>query len=119
MALVHDEYGHFEGVVTPANIMEAIAGTPPRDEAEPGAVRREDGSWLLAGDLSADEMADLLGFALPTPRDYQTAAGFILALARRLPATGEAFTAEGWRFEVVDLDGRRIDKLIASRVPTP
>lgn len=119
MALVHDEYGHFEGVVTPANIMEAIAGTAPRDEAEPGAVRREDGSWLLAGDLSADEMADLLGFALPAPRDFQTAAGFILALARRLPVTGEAFTAEGWRFEVVDLDGRRIDKLIASRMPSP
>lgn len=119
MALVHDEYGHFEGVVTPANIMEAIAGSAQSDwpGEEQGAVRRDDGSWLIAGDLSADEMADMLGIALPNPRDYQTAAGFVLAFARRLPATGEVFVTDGWRFEIVDLDGRRIDKMLVSRLP--
>jgi putative hemolysin len=117
MALVHDEYGHFEGVVTPANIMEAIAGTQEGAPGEHGAVRREDGSWLIAGDLSVDEMADIIGFALPARRDYQTAAGFVLSLARHLPATGEVFVSQGWRFEVVDMDGRRIDKVLASRLP--
>jgi putative hemolysin len=118
MALVHDEYGHFEGVVTPADIMEAIAGGFSTD-GEPGAsnaVQRDDGSWLLAGDLSADEMADIIGFALPAHRDYQTTAGFVLALARHLPETGEVFLSQGWRFEIVDMDGRRIDKVLASRL---
>lgn len=118
MALVHDEYGHFEGVVTPADILGAIAGEFRSGAAtpEPDAVQREDGSWLLAGDLAADEMAETLGISLPEPRSYQTTAGFVLALAQRLPATGDAFKAYGWRFEVVDLDGRRIDKVLASRL---
>ena len=117
LALVHDEYGHFEGIVTPADILEAIAGEfrVNLGGGEPGAVKREDGSWLLAGDLPADEMADSLAIALPASHDYQTTAGFVLALAHRLPATGDAFIAHGWRFEVVDLDGRRIDKVLASR----
>jgi putative hemolysin len=117
MALVHDEYGHFEGVVTPANIMEAIAGIPDSAAGDHGAVRREDGSWLIAGDLNVDEMADIVGFPLPAHRDYQTAAGFVLSLARHLPTTGEVFVAQGWRFEVVDMDGRRIDKVLVSRLP--
>ncbi len=117
MALVHDEYGHFEGVVTPANMMEAIAGNHDGAPGEHGAVRREDGSWLIAGDLNADEMADIIGFALPARRDYQTAAGFVLSLARHLPVTGEVFLSQNWRFEVVDMDGRRIDKVLASRLP--
>jgi putative hemolysin len=121
MALVHDEYGHFEGVVTPANIMEAIAGGfhTEGETPEQSAVRRGDGSWLLAGDLSADEMADTIGFALPAHRDYQTTAGFVLALARHLPVTGEAFITQGWRFEIVDMDGRRIDKVLVARLPSP
>ena len=119
MALIHDEYGHFEGVVTPADILEAIAGVfrSDADTEEPAAVPRDDGSWLLAGWMPADEMADQLGITLPPRRDYQTVAGFVLAHLRRLPAPGEHVEVPGWRFEVVDLDGRRIDKVLASRVP--
>jgi magnesium and cobalt exporter, CNNM family len=119
MALIHDEYGHFEGVVTPADILEAIAGAfrSDADTEEPAAVPRDDGSWLLAGWMPADEMADQLGIVLPQRRDYQTVAGFVLAHLRHLPAAGEHVTVSGWRFEVVDLDRRRIDKVLASRVP--
>lgn len=118
MALVHDEYGHFEGIVTPADILEAITGVFRADldeDDERGFVQREDGSWLISGYMPADEMAELLDIDLPENRDYETAAGFILAGLHRLPAAGEIMEAQGWRFEVVDLDGRRIDKMIASR----
>ncbi len=119
MALVHDEYGHFEGIVTPADILEAITGVfrADADEEEPPAVQRDDGSWLLAGYMQADEMADHLSIELPENRDYETVAGYLLSHLHRLPATGEIVNAQGWRFEVVDLDGRRIDKVIASRLP--
>ncbi|MET0597298.1 MAG: hemolysin family protein [Mesorhizobium sp.] len=119
VALVHDEYGHFEGIVTPADILEAITGVfrADIDVGDPEVVQREDGSWLLPGYMPADEMADQLGFDLPESRDYETLAGFILSQMHRLPATGESVDAQGWRFEVVDLDGRRIDKVIASRLP--
>ena len=118
MALIHDEYGHFEGIVTPADVLEAIAGVFRSDvEEEPYAVARDDGSWLLSGAMPADAMAAQLGFALPEKRDYQTLAGFVLAELRRLPSIGEHMEARGWRFEVVDLDGRRIDKVLASRIP--
>ena len=119
MALVHDEYGHFEGIITPADMLEAIAGVFRADAAtdEPEAFRRADGSWLLAGSLPVDEMAEHLAIALPERRDYETVAGFILALMGRLPACGEIVSAHGWHFEVVDLDGRRIDKVLASPLP--
>lgn len=120
MALVHDEYGHFEGIVTPADILEAITGVFRADideEEEQYAVQREDGSWLLAGYMQADEMRDHLGIDIPDNRDYETVAGYILSLMHHLPATGEHVDAQGWRFEVVDLDGRRIDKVLASRLP--
>jgi putative hemolysin len=119
MALVHDEYGHFEGVVTPADVMEAIVGVfrADTDESEPPALKRGDGSWLLAGYLPADEMADHLVISLPEKRDYQTVGGFILSHLGRLPNTGETVDAHGWRFEVVDMDGRRIDKALATRLP--
>lgn len=117
MALVHDEYGHFDGLVTPADILEAIAGvfrSDTDDDFSPHAVQRDDGSWLLSGSMPADEMAEQLGFSLPQNRDYQTVAGFVLAHLRQIPATGEYVDAMGWRFEVVDLDGRRVDKILAS-----
>ncbi|ODT12950.1 MAG: DNA-binding protein [Mesorhizobium sp. SCN 65-12] len=119
MALVHDEYGHFEGIVTPADILEAITGVFRSDlEAgeEENAVKREDGSWLLAGYMQADEMAEVLGIDLPENRDYETVAGYVLSHLHHLPTTGECVDAQGWRFEVVDLDGRRIDKVIATRL---
>jgi putative hemolysin len=119
MALVHDEYGHFEGIVTRADLLEAIAGVFRADTEplEAKAVRRDDGSWLLSGWMPADEMADVLGIALPARRDYQTVAGFVLAHLQHLPVVGESCFALGWRFEVVDVDGRRIDKVLASRSP--
>jgi putative hemolysin len=117
MVLVHDEYGHFEGVVTNADILEAIVGASKTDEgpAEPDAVRRHDGSWLLAGSMAADEMAERLGIVIPQERAYHTAAGFVLDRIGHLPAVGETFDDQGWRFEIVDLDGRRIDKIMARR----
>jgi putative hemolysin len=118
IALVHDEYGQFEGVVTNADILEAIAGAFRTDEgsAELEAVQRDDGSWLIAGSMPADEMADRLSIALPPERSYHTAAGFVLTQLGHLPEVGESFESQGWRFEVVDLDGRRIDKILASRI---
>ena len=118
MALVHDEYGTFEGVVTPSDILEAITGVFRFDaeDGEPLAVQREDGSWLLAGSMAVDEMADMLGLSLPAKRRYETVAGFILSQVNHLPRTGETIDALGWRFEVVDLDGRRIDKVLATRL---
>lgn len=118
MALVHDEYGDFEGIVTAADILEAIVGS---FRAETGtsakAVRRQDGGWLIDGDMAADEMADLLGIKLPKERKYQTVAGFVLAASGRIPQTGDQVVAQNWRLEVVDMDGRRIDKVLAQRVP--
>ncbi len=121
VALVHDEYGHFEGIVTPADILEAITGVfrADADEEEEQAVQRDDGSWLLAGYMQADEMADHLSIDLPDSRDYETVAGYVLSHMNHLPATGETVDAQGWRFEVVDLDGRRIDKILASKLAGP
>jgi putative hemolysin len=81
-------------------------------------VRREDGSWLLAGSMAADELAERLGIVIPQDRNYQTAAGFMLDRMGYLPAVGETFDDQGWRFEIVDLDGRRVDKLLARRSST-
>jgi putative hemolysin len=119
MALVHDEYGHFEGVVTPADILDAIAGAFRSDEGhdEPEAVKREDGSWLLAGWMPVDEMAELLHVTLPENRSFDTVAGLVLDGLIRFPTLGETVDKLGWRFEVVDLDGRRVDKLLASKLP--
>ena len=117
MALVHDEYGHFEGLVTPADALDAIAGAFRADDetGEPDAVRREDGSWLIAGSMPYDEMADLLALPRSDERGFETAAGFVISRFQRLPQTGEWLHADGWRFEIVDLDGLRVDKILASR----
>ena len=117
MALIHDEYGHFEGIVTPANLLAAIAGefASDTDPGEgPNVVEREDGTLLVAGTMAADALAERLGIELPEDRDYATVAGLALAIFRHLPSEGESFVEQGWRFEVVDLDGRRIDKLLVS-----
>jgi putative hemolysin len=78
-------------------------------------VEREDGSWLISGSANADLLEDRLGINLTGDRDYSTVAGFALGVLKRLPATGEIFDHDGWRFEVVDLDGRKIDKLLVRR----
>ncbi|MGZ8389778.1 MAG: hemolysin family protein [Rhodoplanes sp.] len=117
MALIHDEYGHFEGVVTNADILEAIVGAFRTDEGlTEHAVQRADGSWLIAGGMPVDEMAEVLAVPIPQGRSYQTAAGFVLAQVGYLPRVGEMVDAFGWRFEIIDLDGRRIDKILARRI---
>jgi putative hemolysin len=118
MVLVHDEYGHFEGVVTNADILEAIVGNWNTDDGPPAphAVRRDDGSWLISGSMPVDEFAELCGLPIPEKRGYSTVAGFVLDQLGYLPAVGETFEAFGWKFEVVDLDGRRIDKVLATRI---
>lgn len=118
MALVLDEYGHFEGIVTPVDLLTAIVGTFASDQDEgdlPQVVEREDGSLLVAGSLSADALADRLKLEYGENREFGTAAGYVLSVLKKLPAEGEYFTDQGWRFEVVDMDGRRIDKLLVSR----
>lgn len=114
MLLVHDEYGHFEGIVTPNDLLAAIAGEFASDQAQgsaPNIITLDDGSMLISGAMAADAMADALDVDLPDDRDYATAAGHVLHILRHLPVEGEAFTDQGWRFEVVDMDGRKIDKL--------
>jgi putative hemolysin len=116
MAFVHDEYGHFDGLVTPADLLAALSGAfASNGDTDPPLVEREDGSWLVSGSLSADALTDLLGIQLPQDRDYATVAGFALSVLKRLPETGEQFGYRDWRFEVVDMDGRKIDKLIATQ----
>jgi len=119
LALVHDEYGHLEGIVTPGSILAALAGTFAHDVEqgeEPPLLEREDGSWLVSGAASADLLSDRLGVRMPEDRDYSTVAGFALSVLKHLPETGEIFKHDGWSFEIVDMDGRKIDKLIASRL---
>ena len=117
MALVFDEYGHFEGIITSSDVLEAITGAfQDEDEGEPAIVGRADGSFLVAGWMQVDEFSHELGIHVPRDADYQTVAGFVLAEMNRLPAVGESFEKGHWRFEVVDLDGRRIDKLLVSRI---
>lgn len=122
MLFVHDEYGHFEGLVTPADLLSAIAGEFASDQdigTDPQIVTREDGSLLVSGSTPADALAERLGITLGEDRDYATVAGHALAILRRLPTVGEAFENQGWRFEIVDMDGRKIDKLLVSAVVRP
>ena len=105
--------------MTPADLLAAIAGefrSDVDDQNDPPAVERDDGSWLFSGKLPADEMADRLGFDLPDARDYETVAGFVLECFRHLPETGESFTLNRWTFEIADMDGRKVDKVLATPV---
>ncbi len=118
MLLVHDEYGHFEGIVTPNDLLAAIAGEFASDQEQgsaPNIISLEDGSMLVSGAMAADAMADKLDISLPEDRDYATTAGHVLHILRRLPKEGDHFTDQGWRFEIVDMDGRKIDKLRVKR----
>lgn len=116
LALVHDEYGHLDGIVTPGSILAALAGSFAHDVdegEEPALVEREDGSLLVSGAASADVLTDQLGLRMDEDRDFTTVAGFALSVLKHLPVTGERFKHDGWQFEIVDMDGRKIDKLIA------
>ena len=118
MAAVTDEYGHFEGIVTPVDLLTAIVGNFASDSDDgdlPTVVEREDGSLLVSGSLSADALADRLELDYGEDREFGTAAGYALSVLKKLPTEGEHFVDQGWRFEVVDMDGRRIDKLLVSK----
>ena len=117
IAMVHDEYGHLDGIVTPADLLIAIAGQFASDQdqgEQPGIIERPDGSLLVSGALAADDLADRLDIEYPDDREFATVAGYVLSVLKNLPTEGESFTDQGWRFEVVDMDGRKIDKLIVS-----
>lgn len=118
MAVVLDEYGSVVGLLTVNDILEAIVGDLPNgdESTDPRVVRREDGSWLLDGLLTLDEFRDTLeGVELPDG-DYETLAGFVLVQLGRIPITGDRFEWDGLIFEVVDMDGNRIDKLLVAPV---
>ncbi|RFC65384.1 HlyC/CorC family transporter [Fulvimarina endophytica] len=114
LAVVLDEYGAFEGIATPQDILTAIAGSLPEGvEESANAVRRHDGSWLVDGAMPVDAFAyksKVIEF--PEDRDYETIAGFVLEKIGHIPEVGEVFTWEDFEVEVVDLDGHRIDKLL-------
>ncbi len=114
LATILDEYGELQGIVTQTDLLEALAGDIPAVEGEePEVVVRQDGSLLIDGMMQAQDAFDRLGLKAPAPDGFRTIAGFVLHALGHLPQPGEHFTYEGWRFEVVDLDGRRIDKVLA------
>lgn len=117
MAVVVDEYGSFEGIVTQTDLLEAIAGAiPSADDEEPEVIERDDGSLLMDGMMSANEAFDRLQlYHRPDIGDFDTLAGFALLQLGRLPNVGDYFSWEGWRFEIINMDGRRIDKLLVSK----
>jgi putative hemolysin len=122
LALVVDEYGSLQGLVTLNDVMEAIVGELASSEpaAESEAVQREDGSWLLDGMLPVDELGDLLELgALPGEErsQYHTLGGFVMAELGHIPRAGDHFTWGGYRFEVMDMDGHRVDKVLATPLP--
>ena len=122
LVFVVDEYGAVQGVITERDVLEAITGefsSPAAGDA--WAVRREDGSWLMDGLIPVPELKDRLELKELPEEDrgrYNTLAGMVILLLGRLPATTDVVEWEGWRFEVVDLDGRRIDKVLVTRLAT-
>ena len=119
MAMVHDEYGHLEGIVTPRDLLTAIAGNFVSDQDDgdsPLIVKRADGSMLVSGAIPADALAEHLGIEMPEPREFATAAGYVLEVLKEVPKEGITFEDQGWTFEVVDMDGLRIDKLLVTAV---
>jgi putative hemolysin len=121
MVLVIDEYGEVQGLVTLQDVLEAVTGEfRPRNQEDAWAVQREDGSWLLDGLIPVPELKDRLELKTVPEEDkgrYHTLSGLMMWLLGRLPQTADVATWEGWRLEVVDLDGKRVDKVLASRLP--
>jgi putative hemolysin len=117
LALVYDEYGHFEGIITSGDVLAAITGAVAASDAdEPAMVERADGSHLVAGWMPVDEFCDRLALPREMAGEYDTVAGLILHQLGQIPELGATFTAEGYRFEVIDLDGRRIDKVLVTKL---
>jgi putative hemolysin len=119
LALVMDEYGSFEGVVTAADVLEAIVGDPHDAETQTGGEAGEaEGALVMDGLMPVDEAKSRLALPdLPAEGSYHTLAGLLLALLRRVPRVGDRIVFAGWRFEVLEMDGRRVDKVRASREP--
>jgi putative hemolysin len=121
LAIVVDEFGGVIGIITPTDVLEAIVGgLPDTDEREePRALQREDGSWLLDGAIPVDEVKDLLALiTLPEEEygNYETLGGLMMERLGRIPVSGDHFDWSGLRFEVVDMDGRRVDKVLVSGI---
>lgn len=123
VALVLDEYGGIEGIVTLNDVLQALVGEMPSpEEPEPMVVQRDDGSWLLDGLLPISDLEGLLRLSEAEAEDldeYQTLGGFIMGRTGRVPVTGDRFDWREWRFEVVDMDGLRVDKVLVSATATP
>jgi putative hemolysin len=124
IALIVQEYGEIKGVITLTDLLEALVGTlPTADEpVKQEAVQREDGSWLLDGALPLEELQDLLGVEdLPdqNSRGYETLGGLVMYHLGRIPVVANSFEWAGWRFEVMDMDGRRVDKVLATPLHPP
>lgn len=119
MALIVDEYGDLEGLVTPSDILETLVGDiPGSPEADQRAVRRDDGTWLIDGMVGLDELKQLLEVSrLPgEDADFHTLGGYLMARLNRVPMEADRVTAGDWRFEVVKMDGRRVDRVLVSPV---
>jgi putative hemolysin len=119
VALVIDERDHIEGLLTLRDVLEALVGEVPEEDqpVEEAIVRRKDGSWLVDGLVAADELKERLGFReLPREEEaeYQTVGGMVMDALGRVPEEGDRFEWEGYSFEVVDMDGQRVDKVLAS-----
>ncbi|OCJ12966.1 DNA-binding protein [Rhizobium sp. AC44/96] len=116
MVLVYDEYGHFEGIVTSGDILESVMGVLGDDGVgdEQAIKRRDDGSYLVSGWTPIDEFVEFMNFPKDDDIEYQTVAGLVLEELKHLPELGETFEKSGWKFEVIDLDGRRVDKLLVT-----
>lgn len=121
IAIVQDEFGAVQGLVTLIDVMESIVGDLPErgDRAQPEVRKRDDGSWLIDATLSTGELKTLLALDGPLPNestaDFQTVGGFMVTQLGRIPAAADFFEWQGWRFEVVDMDGRRVDKVLVAR----
>ena len=121
MALVVDEYGDLEGLVTQSDILEALVGDIPGSaEADQRVVRREDGTCLIDGMVGLDELKQVLGIShlLGEDADFHTLGGYVMARLNRVPMVADRVTAAGYRFEVVKMDGRRVDRVLVSPVKT-
>jgi putative hemolysin len=117
IAVIADEYGTILGVVTPVDVLETIAGDLPEDVAAGSSVtKREDGSWLVDADVELHDLEHRLGAGGLASGDFATLAGLILEELRRIPQTGEVVGVNGWRLEIVDMDGTRIDKVLVTRL---
>lgn len=123
-ALVTDEFGSVQGLVTLIDVMEAIVGDLPAPgrRREPEAVQREDGSWLIDGAMAIDELKRRFNFAALPREDrasFETLGGFMVDRFSHVPASGENFIWNGWRFEVLDMDRHRVDKVLLTKAPSP